>query len=154
MAVEGYSGTYWAEFAWDPATLTFKLVKADVDAAAPTAGWDIVYNFSFTSAMKMHLSKNEANSTFTLSVSAVKGVPYFYSSKVAIKQNNNTFNLEISSQKVGANTALFTPAGGWSGSSQIDSGAAKTGTISMIPAWFDMSAPFTFIYSGAGFYLK
>ena len=154
MAVEGYSGTYWAEFIWDPGTLSFKLVEADVDAAAPTPGWNIEYNFSFTSALKMHLSKNAANSSFTLAVAALKGVPYFYLNKVTIKQNDNIFNLESSAQKVGENTALFTPAGGWSGNGQIDPGVTKTGTIGMLPSWFDMSAPFTFIYSTSPYNLQ
>ncbi|MEW6002712.1 MAG: hypothetical protein AB1638_08725 [Nitrospirota bacterium] len=154
IEVLGYSGRYWADFQWDPESLSFVLLRSGEDTGIPEGEWTISYHYSFTSAFEVKLKRYKNNRTFSLSVSAEVGVPYFYYTKTSFIQSGNTFNLDTNSSMTDNDTALFTPDG-WSGSGQINPGEPpKTGVISSIPLWFDINAPFTFVYSTSQYNLE
>ncbi len=151
ISVEGWPGLYWADFEWDPATLSFVLVRSGEDGSTPLGTWKITYMYSFTSIFDMELIRN-SDHTFNVEVTPNAGVPYFYYDRLTFSQDGKTFKL-TSGGATDDSTASFMQTGG-SPSGEVSVGNPYAGIIKNIPSWFVMSNPFTITYEKRSYSLK
>ena len=149
ITVTGWPGLYWADFKWDPATLSFVLVRSGEDGSTPTGTWKITYMYSFTSIFDLKLTRN-SDRTFTVEVTSNAGVPYFYYDRLSFSQAGKTFRLTGGGSD---STASFIQTAG-SPTGEITVGNAYIGTIKDIPSWFIMSNPFTITYEQRAYSLQ
>lgn len=103
--------------------------------------------------MDISITSNPTSRTFNISFTGVNSDPFTYYFDWIFVQSGNQFEVSKSTYQVDADTALFTPGGGWDGGGIIYPGVTKSGVISQIPSWFNFNAPFTFVFDSYNSFL-
>ncbi len=150
MQVEGWPGTYWAEFAWDSQLMKFSLKASGADAVPETfdgcGGTIAITNSTIAtngnSAYVLRLTPDPANRKIYISAQQSLGYPIVCISSGIITQTTETFQLLYNGQGT-----LYLD-GSWTGCDTVNPGQTMTGFIS-VPEWFSFTKAYTITISTA-----
>ena len=152
VVVPGFPGKYWIDFRWNPETLVFSPTNAGPEAMTGKS-WTIVLptnNAGLRGVLHMTLTSHPENRTIDVRLTAIAGQPTFSIANVAIVQSGHDFTFGGQ-----GSSPTFTVHDGWNPYAlSMLPGVTKTGTISSLPTWFDLSTTFTLYYFAESYLME
>lgn len=121
-----------------PLTATYAFKVVNVPAPSRTCTGRLVdYR---TETLMGEFSIFPENRKINLKLTATLGSPAFFTSKLFFVQGTNTVDVDM--YNFDADTAIFSPSNGWSGSGRIPSPGVKEGVIAAVPTIINLAQPF------------
>lgn len=125
-------------------TSTYTVKVANVAAASRTCAGALANNANGT--LLADFGVNPETQKVTMLLTAASGNPSFLHGSFFFVQG--TTSVAVSPYTYNADTALFTPAGGWSGVGTIASPTQKQAVFSAFPSSINLAQPFQIRYAG------
>jgi len=126
-----------------PLTATYAFKVVNVPAPSRTCTGTLV-NYR-TETLQGEFAIFPENRKINVKLTSTLGTPGFYTRSFFLIQGTTTVDLSLYS--FDADTAMFTPSNGWSGSGQIPAPGIKEGVIAGVPTSINLAQPFQIRYT-------